>query len=453
MAPRRNKKKTQEPEVTGAEEFGMDDVDSFAAARDQVLLEKAGLNEQNNDISDSDDEEDIEGVMDVDSDAEVEKYKKQFTGPIDESDEEYFRDPEDDGEEGADEDDRKAWGGDYYGADEAEDEEDEKLMEEEALRLQKKHMEDLNMDDFMLDEAIDWKKDAKKSSSNESDDNEKKSKDKFEEMARMGDKKSRMEIISKKYPEYLPLVSEMKKLNPVYEELKKDHTDRMLNVQFKVLSLYLGSIASYFSVFVSKLAADEPFDMKDEDVMASILSTRELWRQASGLLMGDDADDEDAEEEAAEEEEDEEVDVQNESEEVEEDEDENEPEDISSEDDQSDIQEALSGSDEEAEEEENEESPDFGTLRTIKTQTSKQLEDMDEIDREEKAGRRKNLRFYTSRIDKRDAGRKTADGDHEAYYEQQNEGGNRFAPKSGGFKKGGRRGNSRGNNRGNGRRR
>lgn len=400
------KKKNEE---TGIEEFGMDEVDEFADARDKSLMEKAGLNDHINDLDDSDDEEAVEGVMDVDSDADVEKYKKKLQGPIDESDEEYFRGEDESGDEGGEgAEGRERWGGDYYGADEAEDEEDEKLLEEEALRLQKKHMEELNMEDFMLDEVEDWESEKeKKRSSNKgepgipSEDNE----DRFEEMLKEGDKESRMEMINKKYPEYLPLVMELKELQKVYESLKTERTESVIKeVQFKSLSLYLGSIVSYLAVFANKLQSDERFDMKDEDVMVSILSNRELWRQAKGLRSASSG--------KAEEEEEAEESTPNElHDEILRDSDSGESEEESSVE-----SDAVPSEDETAKGEE--ETPDFTKLRSIKKVAPKKLEDMDDLDAEEKQGRRKTLGFYTSKIDKRDLGKVVVDGDVDAAYEE-----------------------------------
>ncbi|GAV29079.1 hypothetical protein PMKS-002558 [Pichia membranifaciens] len=409
-------------EETGIEEFGMDEVDAFADARDKSLVEKAGLNDKSYDVDHSDDEEAVEGVMDIDSDAEVEKYKKKFQGPIDESDEEYFRAEDDSGAEDEGAEGRERWGGDYYGADEAEDEEDEKLLEEEALRLQKKHMEELNMEDFMLDEVEDWEsekqKKRKQKQSEEGDESEElgaENDEKFAEMLKKGDNQSRTEMINKKYPEYLPLVLELKELQDVYESLKSSKSESVIEeVQFKALSLYLGSIVSYLAVFASKLQSGEKFDMKDEDVMVSILSSRELWRQAKGLRKsshiksGEEEDEEDEEEAEYQEES-----VGSESEEkalL------NKKPSKSAKDD-------LTGSDvsedeEATESKPQEKTPDFTKLRSIKKTTRKKLEDMDDLDAEDKKGRRKTLGFYTSKIDKRDIGKAAVDGDVDAAYEE-----------------------------------
>lgn len=388
------RKSEKEQEITGIEEFGLDEVDSFAEERRQELIKKAGLDKEETRFSDSDDESAVEGVMDVDSDADIEKYKRKFQGAIDESDEEYFR--EDGDEEDDDEEDEK-WGGEYYGAEEAEDEEDEKLLEQEALRLQKKHMEDLHMDDFMLDEVEEWKSEKKI-------DTQEKKEDKFEEMVQSGSKQEKLKIISRKYPEYLPLISEMKTYKPVYDELKKCYKEKpILAVQFKALSLYFGAIMSYFNIFVNKLQSNEPFDMKDEDVMVSILSTRELWRQARGLIEGENNHDEEAE--VSETEEggealDSEEEIQQEEEEVE-----------SSDNEEG---EEIDGVQDEASEDED--VPDFETLRTVAKKDTKKLEQMDDIDAEDKQGRRKTLRFYTSKIDKRDISKVSVDGDMDAAY-------------------------------------
>lgn len=398
------RKSKSEEEITGIEEFGLDEVDSFADEKRQELIRKAGLDKEETRFSDSDDESAVEGVMDVDSDADIEKYKRKFQGAIDESDEEYFRE---DGDQDDEEEEDGNWGGEYYGAEEAEDEEDEKLMEEEALRLQKKHMEDLHMDDFMLDEVEEWKSEKKQ-------DLEEKKQDRFEELVKSGSKQERLNMLSKKYPEYLPLISELKTYKPVYDELKKCYKEKpILAVQFKALSLYFGAIISYFNIFVSKLQSNEPFDMKDEDVMVSILSTRELWRQARSLIENDDvSDDDDDEEESDSNEVEGEVDEQISGSEAE------IHQDQEADEDSEDVEqeEETDGEDEDEDEDEEEEIPDFDTLRTVTKKNAKKLEQMDDIDAEDKQGRRKSLRFYTSKIDKRDIKKVSVDGDMDAAY-------------------------------------
>ena len=58
-----------------------------------------------------------------------------------------------------------AWGstkGEYYGADDLDDEEAAKEIEKEALRQQKKHLEELNMNDYLdEEEEEEWVKNAK----------------------------------------------------------------------------------------------------------------------------------------------------------------------------------------------------------------------------------------------------------------------------------------------------
>lgn len=431
---RQRKNREKEDGVTGVEEFGMDEVDAFADARDKMLLNKAGMGEDGyrSNGSEDDEEEGVEGVMDIDSDVEIERYKKKFQGPIDESDEEYFRAEDDDGDEEREgEDGIGGWGGDYYGADDAEDEEDEKLLEEEAMRLQKKHMEELHMDDFMMDEVEDWKSDKNADKEKGKVEKEEDEDEKFEKMVQTGDKESRMEMINKKYPEYLPLISEMKELKELYETLKDTRTESRVNeVQFKALSLYLGSIISYLSVFVSNLQKGERFDMKEEDVMVSILSTREIWRQAKCLVDGVVGNREEEEEGDEEDDNYESIEQQ-----VEQQSDEEEEEEKSQE----------LGSESDQSEEESTKPADFGKLRSIKKLTGKKLEDMDEIDAEEKKGRRKTLRFYTSKIDKRDIGRTAVDGDLDAAYEDKEPQRKSFSNKGKdrrngrGFRKGGRR--------------
>ncbi|VEU24069.1 DEKNAAC105230 [Brettanomyces naardenensis] len=378
----------QEPEL---EDVGMDEVDEFEQEKEKILLKEAGWNSK--EVEEEDEEEQEEAVLGIEGEegdededdqgddedqADIEQYRRKLQGPVDEDEEEYFIDNEDkEGEEEADSDDA-AWGndkGDYYGAEdlEEEEEEDAKEMEKEAIRIQKKHLEELNMDDYMLDETIDeWK----------TEDNEEKKESKEKENVDVSklDKSAQRELLNRRYPEFIPLTKEYESLKGVLEELKKKRNEEnsdneVVNMKFSTLSSYLGTVATYFAIFLSKLREGEQFSMKDESIMESILNSREIWYEARGIGEeveeiddGEDLEGEDLEGEDLEAQEVEEV------EEVEGVEESEEPEDTT----------------------------DEPVVHTIKHLKRKGIEDIDEVDAEEKRGHRKTLGFYTSKIDQKE---------------------------------------------------
>lgn len=327
------------------ENWENDSVDSFNAEREKVMLSKAGWGKKNGGKQTVDGKNVPDSVLDVES--AKERYLKKLQGDIDESEEEYFVDK--DGEDEIGEENEDNWGGkgEYYGDD---DENEEVGDVKEALRLQKEHMEQLGMDDYLLEEVEEeWKDQPKEEIEDKTDD-----------------------IVGlNAYPEYRRLLEELRDLKDVYEELEE-------GIKRKVLSVYLGVIVCYLGILKTKIR-DGSGDMKDESVMLGILKAREMWRQVKDGREGDIREEEEEEGEGKEEE-------MLESKEL-----------GSSSDSELD-------SESELEEEQTTTTPetdniDLNVPRTIKKLTSNKL---DSLEKEEHKGRRKGLRFYTSKIENRD---------------------------------------------------
>ncbi|GMG24665.1 unnamed protein product [Ambrosiozyma monospora] len=383
MARKSKSRASREP---APEEIGLDEVDQFAAEKEEILLDEAGwTNNNNNDEEDESEEEQEVMAIDEeddedDSQEEIERIEKKLRGPVlDEEDEQYFGGDSD--EEMNEEDDEEGWGAsakDYYGAEEDEDE-DLKATEQEALRIQKKHLEELGMDDYMIDEAEEeWALESKA----KEQDKELQSKD--VDIATL-DSESQLQILQNNYPEFIPLTKESKELKSLLAELapKKDESE-LVNLKISALSSYLGTIGTYFALFLSNLQSGEKFTMKDDPIMASILSAREMWRQAKNLPyeLPEISDVESGESDA----ETKELNIMDDA----------QSDDSDDEEQQEDI------SEDEQEPEENDEELDYTTKRKVKKLKSKGFEEIDEIDNEDKKGRRKTLRFYTSKIDQQE---------------------------------------------------
>ncbi|CCE64992.1 hypothetical protein TPHA_0J01710 [Tetrapisispora phaffii CBS 4417] len=410
--------KTSGPAAVEANEYGLNEVDDFADKREKVMFSESTLADR----ADSDNDEDLdileeeEEVMSVSGESDDEEeildgpdaYRKVFGRNLDlgkGSDEEGDADLVDD---------ENAWGStknEYYGADDLDDIETAKEIEKEALRQQKKHLEDLNMNDY-LDDAIeeDWSADAKKFDLGEfknvtNQDSTVKEGVTINDLINM-DKDSKKDYLKVMFPEFLPLTKELLQLSPVLKTLQtKEHTE-FLKLKVIALSSYLGTISSYMSVLLHELNNNEDFvNMKDHPVMEAILTSKEIWRQASELpddlekqygdsdseletnydkvtktISGDDDNDEIGNEEGEEQ--------------------------ISNDDED----------DEEEEEEDNEEDVDIDDFEEYVTQSrilkkkdskSKSVKDTDDfveseladVDAQEKQARKKTLRFYTSKID------------------------------------------------------
>ncbi|KAI0463713.1 hypothetical protein LJB42_002718 [Komagataella kurtzmanii] len=255
------------------------ELDDFAEAREKILLEESGMGARfdANDISDEDEEVAVLGLDEDESSDEEEALARKFRGASamdDDEDAELYNDLEK-----TEKNEEQEWGesrDDYYGGAELEDEEAIKLMEQEAIKQQKKHLEDLNMEDF-LDDDMDqeWKQSAEK---------ETLSTETAMEPIKADELSSdeQVKFLKKAYPEFLPLLKEYQKMKPLLLEFK-DQDSQISKVKFTALSAYLGTIAVYVALFVSALESKEQFTMKDHPVMEGILNTREVWRQANEL--------------------------------------------------------------------------------------------------------------------------------------------------------------------------
>ncbi|ONH68482.1 Something about silencing protein 10 [Cyberlindnera fabianii] len=385
-------------EQRGEEDYGLDDVDSFAAAKEKILFDNATARIQG--ARRDEDDESEEEVMDLDSGSDVSDDEQEQEE--DEDDAEFFG-KKDELEEEEDEAEDGVWGQNknaYYGDDDIENDEDARALEQEALRLQKKHLEELNMDDYVDEEMEEeWTKSAKKHDYGDVlDSTSKKETQSLSDLSGM-DAKQKKKFLQQSHPEFIPLTKQLSKLKPVLDDLttRKDDSE-VANVQFTALSAYLGAIATYFSLFQSLAKEEEPFSMKEHPVMEGILSTKEVWRQASELEDMSDSDNEDQDKEMGEvsPEADSDGDVfDSASESI--------PGDVS-------ISEKDDDEEDESEEEKEEDDTvpeidiDISKPRVFKRPQAKTNEDYAEgaiadVDAEEKTARKKTLRFYTSKID------------------------------------------------------
>ncbi|CCG23630.1 Sas10 U3-containing small subunit processome complex subunit [Candida orthopsilosis Co 90-125] len=372
----------------------LDEVDVFNANRSKVLLDQAGEYVQG---SESEDEDSQEEVMRSDSDEE------------DEEDEEEENEEEEDADEF---DEEKGWGGkqNYYGGDDASDDEDSKQMTEEALRQQRKHLQDLEMDDYVDEEILeDWQKKAVTFDTKDNNGSQVviDTSTNFESL----DDAERSKLLKQSFPEFIPLMRELEELQPKLDELR--HLDQNVCTRIKVgaLSGYLASITSYMAIFVDNLRSGEGFtSMKDHPVMESILSSREVWRQANELPL----------------------EIKEETEEITK---EVSSSDIDEEDfvdakEEQDDSQSIEDVEEEKEEEEMEKTPkkshniDIHKKRVIRRVPQSTGDDfteanIDDLDMEDKTRRKKTLRFYTAKIDKAASQReKYTSGDMDVPYKE-----------------------------------
>ncbi|CAI5759465.1 unnamed protein product [Candida verbasci] len=353
----------------------LDEVDAFNANREKILLDEAGEYGRNNQSDDDISEEEVMGIDEEDSENESDNIEQ---------------DDEDEEDEGIEEEvEVENWGGkkNYYGGDDASDNEESKQMTEEAIRQQKKHLQELAMDDYIDEEMMeDWQKKAE--SYDKKDTKQQVIIDNTTSIDKL-DEEEQVKLLKQSFPEFIPLTKEFNQLNEKLELLKSQESNKFIEVKKVALAGYLSSISSYFAIFVDNLKNNDSFiTMKDNPVTETILSSREVWRQANELPNEEVEKEEIIQDEVA-------------------------PADISSEINEDEFVDAAEEQDEEnifeqsaseAPESDSDLDIDVNSKRVIK-RIPKATDDfteaaIEDVDLEDKKRRKKTLRFYTSKIDK-----------------------------------------------------
>ncbi|KAM7196022.1 Sas10 C-terminal domain containing protein [Naviculisporaceae sp. PSN 640] len=204
---------------------------------------------------------------------------------------------EDEDEEGGDEEgqgDEGWWGSskkDYYDADQIENEADALEEEAEAKRLQAKKLAKMQEDDFAFDEA-DWLNPKEKKTQEEQDVITEVLKE-AEVTEDMGPEE-RYRMLQARYPEFDYLIDEFRELQPLLPTYQKEAegkaTKSLEVVRFWVLGCYIASLASYFAILTSPARDGDgtsktisPAELRDHEVMEMLMSCREKWLKVKNL--------------------------------------------------------------------------------------------------------------------------------------------------------------------------
>lgn len=253
----------------------LDEVDAFTDNQEKILFEQAGSHIGNRGQNDNNSSE--EEVMALEDD-ESQDEEILSQGSFESSNEDENGDSDALSEE--------AWGGrqHYYGGDDISDDEGDKEMAEEALRLQKKHLKELSMNDFIDEEMMkDWQEEAEKDV--EEPKSIKLSIDQGESVLEKMNDNEKLNFLNDSFPEFRPLLKEFIELKTTLRNYAVQKDDDLVNIKKMALSAYLSSLASYFSLFAEKLKKGDIYTgMKDNNVMETILKSREAWRQTKMLF-------------------------------------------------------------------------------------------------------------------------------------------------------------------------
>ncbi|TDZ37034.1 Uncharacterized protein C8035_v008178 [Colletotrichum spinosum] len=271
-----------------------DSEDEYFLNRDKIMFDEAPKSKRRKQAEEEDRflEHSDEEVLDLDDgdDSEeeetrkpVKKSKKSKSAP--EFDEE-------DAEEG-DENDPSWWGAskkEYYNADQIETEADALEEEQEAKRLQQKKLAKMSEEDFLFDEG-DWL--ASKPEEGEDQEVVTEVLKDIEITDDMGPEE-RTKLLQSRYPEFEHLINEFQQLQPQLATLQKEANGKSSQsleaVRYWVLGCYVASLASYFAILTSPSRDGssthktlDPAELRDHDVMETLLECREAWQQVKNV--------------------------------------------------------------------------------------------------------------------------------------------------------------------------
>ncbi|PVH76836.1 hypothetical protein DL98DRAFT_464472 [Cadophora sp. DSE1049] len=273
-----------------------DSEDEFHINRDKVLLDegpdaKRRRKWQQEDAALEPSDEEVLGYSSSESDDdEIEETKsRRKLAKDDLSDDEEQQQEEEEEEEG--------WGTsrkDYYNNDEIQTEADALEEEAEAKRLQQKKLQKMSEADFGFDES-EWLDAGEEDG--EGDVVTEVLKD-VEITPEMGPQE-RLRILQTRYPEFEFLANEFLQLQPVLLDLqqqiaaegsKKASTTSHTVVKARALAAYLAALTMYFAILTSAAKgsntegkAMDPAELRDHAVMDSLLQCRELWTKVKSL--------------------------------------------------------------------------------------------------------------------------------------------------------------------------
>ncbi|KHO00751.1 Something about silencing protein 10 (Sas10) [Metarhizium album ARSEF 1941] len=210
---------------------------------------------------------------------------------------------EEEGEEGegeGEEGDSGWWGSsrqEYYDADNIETEADALQEEAEARRLQQKKLSKMREEDFVFD-GDEWL--AGEPEPEESGGPVVEVLKDIEVTPEMSIEE-RLRLMSARYPEFEHLASELEEMHPVYLGLKEDAANQpdtsVETIKYWVLGCYVATLASYFAILTSPARdagkVQKPLsatDLRDHEVMETLLSCRVAWDRVKNLTAASNPD-------------------------------------------------------------------------------------------------------------------------------------------------------------------
>jgi U3 small nucleolar RNA-associated protein 3 len=207
----------------------------------------------------------------------------------------------------------EAWGSsrkDYYNADMIETEADALEEENEAKRLQQKHLKAMKEADFGFDE-LDWVESGK-GAEDSKDGQDGIVTEVLPQLEITDDMSSeeKLKILKSRYPEFEPLAKDFVDLQPEYTNMlaEAQKAEEAMDgsepsvpvpiIKFRALASYLGSISMYFALLTSpaedgdgKTVALSPAELRDHPIMGSLVKCRKQWETVKDWTVPEESED------------------------------------------------------------------------------------------------------------------------------------------------------------------
>lgn len=275
-----------------------DDQEQYFLDKDKIMLEdepsskRMRTQDRLDEFLEPSDEEVLDDHSDSESDVEAEY--KQLQKAVKKQTKKNKKKAAEEEEQSGDEEGDDGWWGDskkeYYNADAIETEADALAEEQEAKRLQKKKLAEMDEADFIFDED-EWAAPAE-----ETEEGAEVVTEELKDIVVTDDMDTneRYRILQARYPEFVPLVEEFERLQPQLVQLQKEAEGKPAQslevVKHWILGCYVASLASYFAILTSP-ARDagaptvslSPVELRDHEVMETLVSCREAWQKVRDL--------------------------------------------------------------------------------------------------------------------------------------------------------------------------
>ncbi|KAJ6257329.1 hypothetical protein Dda_8218 [Drechslerella dactyloides] len=201
-------------------------------------------------------------------------------------------DEDDDGSEDESQDEYADWGKsrkNYYDGNDIDNDEDAAMEEAEARRIQQRQLRSMTAKDFGIDED-DWKTstDAAGDAARETEKPETYESVTVKKITIPASSADQEELLRLLHPEFEPLRQEFLRLSPLHPEIMeraKENTnpESVIRRKWIVLSSYLAVLSMYFAFMSQPRPEGQAVDLKDHPIMEALLKYRTEWLEVEGL--------------------------------------------------------------------------------------------------------------------------------------------------------------------------